>query len=194
MRLAYVWFTDEGEYTGNDSTQAATLNKLFNHALHEESFLKANYYDSLTGLPNMTYFFALAEEYKTALKEKGGNAALLYIDLDGMKSFNDNYGFAEGDKLLKAFAALLDHSFGSENCCHVSADHFAVYIFRIYSDEMRNEIKPAPVHPVKSRQGDFREVDTGILSADCQSGHRKGVRRGSPGQMDRSRQGLSVSR
>ena len=127
VRLAYVWFTDEGEYTGNDSTQAATLNKLFNRALHEESFLKANYYDNLTGLPNMTYFFALAEEYKTALREKGGNAALLYIDLDGMKSFNDNYGFAEGDKLLKAFAALLDHSFGSENCCHVSADHFAVY-------------------------------------------------------------------
>ena len=130
VRLAYVWFTDEGEYTGNDSTQAATLNKLFNRALHEESFLKANYYDNLTGLPNMTYFFALAEEYKKALREKGGNAALLYIDLDGMKSFNDNYGFAEGDKLLKAFAELLDHSFGSENCCHISADHFAVFIYR----------------------------------------------------------------
>ncbi len=125
-RLAYVWYTDEGEYTEDESTQAATLNKVFNHALHEESFLKANYYDNLTGLPNMTHFFTLAEEGKAALKERGKKAALLYMNLDGMKAYNDNYGFAEGDKLLKAFARLLDHSFGNENCCHISADHFAV--------------------------------------------------------------------
>lgn len=126
-RLAYVWFTDEGEYTEDESTQAATLNKMFNHALHEESFLKANYYDNLTGLPNMTHFFTLAEEGKAALKEKGEKAALLYMNLDGMKGYNDNYGFAEGDKLLKAFARLLEQSFENENCCHISADHFAVH-------------------------------------------------------------------
>jgi GTP pyrophosphokinase len=100
---------------------------VFNHALHEESFLKANRYDNLTGLPNMTHFFSLAEEGKTALKAKGGQAVILYIDLDGMKSYNDNYGFAEGDRLLKAFAQVLDKTFGNENCCHISADRFAVY-------------------------------------------------------------------
>ena len=126
VRLAYVWFTDEGEFTGDD-TQAATLNKVFNHALHEESFLKANYYDNLTGLPNMTFFFSLAEEGKAAITAKGGQAVFLYIDLDGMKGYNDNYGFAEGDRLLKAFAQILDNTFGNENCCHISADHFAVY-------------------------------------------------------------------
>ena len=126
VRLAYVWFTDEGEFT-DDDTQAATLNRVFNHALHEDSFLKANCYDNLTGLPNMTHFFSLAEEGKAALKAKGGKAVILYMDLDGMKSYNDNYGFAEGDRLLKAFAQVLDKTFGNENCCHISADRFAVY-------------------------------------------------------------------
>ncbi len=130
VRLAYVWYTDEGEYTEDDK-QVATLNKVFNHALHEESFLKANYYDQLTGLPNMTHFFLLAEEEKNALKENGGKAVLLFFDLDGMKGYNDVYGFAEGDKLLKAFARLLEETFGNENCCHVNADHFAVYTDKI---------------------------------------------------------------
>ena len=34
-------------------------------------------------------------------------------------------GFTEGDKLLKAVAALLLQAFGKENSCHISADRFA---------------------------------------------------------------------
>ncbi len=124
-RLAYVSFTDEGEYTGEEDTQATALNRAFNKALHEESILRATYYDRLTGLPGMTHFLELAEAGKASIVAGGGNAALLYLDLNGMKNYNDNYGFAEGDKLLRAFAGLLEDLFGRENSCHISADRFA---------------------------------------------------------------------
>ena len=127
VRLAYVWFTDEGTYTGDRNTQAAALNQVFNDALHEESILKASYFDNLTGLPNMTHFFALAETGEAKLREQGKKATLLYLDLNGMKYYIEKFGFAEGDKLLQALAKLLALSFGNENCCHISGDRFAVY-------------------------------------------------------------------
>ncbi len=127
VRLAYVWFTDEGAYTEEEDTEATALNRAFNNALHEESILRASYYDSLTGLPNMPHFFTLAEAAKEAIVEGGGGAALLYMDLNGMKSYNDRYGYAEGDKLLREFAALLERTFGKESCCRIGGDRFAVY-------------------------------------------------------------------
>ncbi len=125
-RLAYVWFTDEGAYT-EDDTEATALNRAFNNALHEESLLRASFYDSLTGLPTMTHFFTLAEAGKAAIVERGERPVLLYMDLNGMKTYNDNYGFAEGDKLLVAFSGLLERAFGKECCCHIGGDRFAVY-------------------------------------------------------------------
>ncbi len=127
VRLAYVCFTDEGAYTEDDDAEATALNRAFNNALHEESILRASYYDDLTGLPNMTHFFTLAEAGKEAIVERGGKAVLLYMDLNGMKNYNDNYGFAEGDKLLREFAGLLERMFGRECCCHIGGDRFAVY-------------------------------------------------------------------
>ena len=126
VRLAYVWFTDEGLYTGDRNTQANELNQIFNDALHEESILQASYYDELTGLPNMSHFFVLAEKAAEALRGQEKQPALLYTDFNGMKLYNERYGFAEGDRLLQDNARLLAQVFGKENCCHISADRFAV--------------------------------------------------------------------
>ena len=57
--LAYVWYTDEGEYTPEAGELAPNLNKAINRALHEESLLQRSYFDYLTGLPSMTHFFEL---------------------------------------------------------------------------------------------------------------------------------------
>ena len=126
VRLAYVWFTDEGLYTGDRNTQAKELSQVFSDALHEESILQANYYDELTGLPNMSHFFVLAERAAETLRGQGKQPALLYTDFNGMKLYNEKYGFAEGDRLLQENARLLAQVFGKENCCHISADRFAV--------------------------------------------------------------------
>jgi predicted signal transduction protein with EAL and GGDEF domain len=88
--------------------------------------VNASHYDYLTGLPNMSYFFELAETGKDAILREGDEPMLLYIDLNGMKFFNTNFGFAEGDKMLQSLAKLLSSTFGSENCCRIGGDHYAV--------------------------------------------------------------------
>ncbi len=123
VQIAHVWYTEEGDYKEGHGSE---LNRLMQNALHEESILKATRYDYMTGLPSMTYFFELAEVERKAIREEGGRPALLFINLRGMKYFNQKYSFAEGDRLLRSFAKLLSHRFHNENCCHVGSNHFAV--------------------------------------------------------------------
>ncbi len=126
VRLAHVWYTDEGSYVENAITHTSTLNQQLNHALHEESIVQASYYDYLTGLPSMTHFFELADAGMAAIRAAGGRPAILYTDLCGMKYFNRKYGFAEGDELLKAFSRVLGELFDSDGCGRFGSDNFAV--------------------------------------------------------------------
>ncbi len=124
VRLAYVWFTDEGAYTGSENFQAVSLNRAFNTVLHEESILKATHFDYLTGLPSMTYFFELADRRKEDLLREGSQPVLLYMDFCGMKHFNTKYGFSGGDDLLKAFAQYLLRTFPNDFCSRFGSDQF----------------------------------------------------------------------
>ena len=92
----------------------------------EDSFMYAEKYDPLTGLPSLSYFFKQYEETKARLEGHGKKTALLYLDLNGMKDYNHKYGFAEGDLLLQDLSDSLSRIFGKESCCHSGADRFAV--------------------------------------------------------------------
>ena len=127
VRLAHVWYSDEGLYSDDYDVNKNVLNKLLNNALHEDSLIKKTQFDYLTGLPSMSYFFELAEAAKSETEKNGKNAVLLFFDLNGMKFFNARYGFSEGDKLLLEFGRLLSETFNNERCCHIGGDHFAVY-------------------------------------------------------------------
>ena len=140
VRLDYVWYTDEGPYTEEPGESKTRLNRAMNAALHEESLLKAGHYDHLTGLPNMTYFFELAEAGRTAIERAGGRPVLLFMNLSGMKYYNHKYGFSEGDRLLKAFADLLAKTFSNESCCHIAQDHFAAFTAREGLEDVLDEL------------------------------------------------------
>lgn len=63
--------------------------------------------DSLTGLANRRQFDAvLANEYRRAIRE-GTTLALIMIDIDFFKEYNDEYGHPEGDACLKTVADAL---------------------------------------------------------------------------------------
>lgn len=63
--------------------------------------------DALTGLLNRRSLDTnLALEWRRATRE-GRNVAVLMIDVDDFKAFNDRYGHAAGDECLKAVARVL---------------------------------------------------------------------------------------
>ena len=127
VRLAHVWYTDEGEYADGTDAQQTKLSRILSNELREYSAIRAIRYDYLTGLPSMTYFFELADEGMKHIRENSSEPVMLYMDLSGMKYFNTQNSFSEGDELLREFARVLKDTFSNENCCRIAADHFAVF-------------------------------------------------------------------
>ena len=59
------------------------------------------YYDVLTGLPNRNFFSKKTDELLEEAKRKETKVALLFIDLDELKTVNDTFGHHAGDEVLK---------------------------------------------------------------------------------------------
>src|SRR5215211_6720402 len=81
----------------------------------------------LTGLPGNVL---LTEELKYRLK-RPDRFAYLYVDLDNFKAFNDTYGPARGDRVIKLLAEVLveqvqAHGSGNDFIGHIGGDDFAV--------------------------------------------------------------------
>ena len=127
VRLCLTWYANEGACTEGQETWESVLNQALNKFLKEESKYRGSYYDYMTGLPNMAYFYELAEAGRKRMRERNENAAILFFDLTGLKRFNRWHGFAEGNHLIRAVAAILARHFSSENCARFAQDHFAAF-------------------------------------------------------------------
>jgi diguanylate cyclase (GGDEF)-like protein len=76
--------------------------------------------DSLTGLPNR---FALDAE----LERLPQDGSLSFVDMDNLKYYNDTFGHAHGDTLLRRFSQLLAAALGDRaKLYRVGGDEFAV--------------------------------------------------------------------
>lgn len=60
------------------------------------------YRDALTGLYNRRY-------YEDALKNRGMEAGVAVLDMDGFKACNETYGHQAGDKMLEAAVGVMRH-------------------------------------------------------------------------------------
>lgn len=96
-------------------------NRMFEENLRKSAELRYQAeHDPLTGLFNRGAFEKLREEHTEGV-------ALLIIDVDHFKGFNDNYGHELGDRVLIKVATLLNNSFRfSDYPCRIGGDEFAV--------------------------------------------------------------------
>ena len=81
-----------------------------NMAQQQEELLRRATTDPLTGVGNRAAFDArLSLELERAVRS-GTAVALLMIDVDKFKTFNDTYGHLAGDRVLQAVARTLDEN------------------------------------------------------------------------------------
>ncbi|MBR5110335.1 MAG: EAL domain-containing protein [Clostridia bacterium] len=168
VRLAHVWYADEGIYKEEPARQGLELNQSLSNALKENSIVKASRYDYLTGLPSMTYFFELAEADQENARKTGEKPVTMYMDFIGMKYYNAKFGFAEGDRLLQSFAKILAETFGMEHCCRMGADHFAV---QTAEAGMENKLRQVFLEFREANGGTTLPVHVGVYAEQLEKVH-----------------------
>jgi len=105
--------------------------------------------DSLTGLFNRRFLEESFERELLVASRKKQAIAVLFLDLDHFKRFNDTFGHAAGDMVLQSLADLFRNFFrASDICCRYGGEEFAVILpesssqdAAIRADALRSEVK-----------------------------------------------------
>ncbi len=91
-----------------DEGLAVTFRNITEHKQFEIDLEKRAKLDGLTGIANRRYFSErMAEEWGRCIQERQ-SVALIMLDVDHFKAYNDTYGHLAGDQSLKQVAEVLD--------------------------------------------------------------------------------------
>ncbi len=86
-------------------------------------------HDELTGLLNRRGFFETAQYTLSLSRRNGLSVSLIYADLDGLKTINDNLGHDYGDEALQSFGGILKDTFReSDIAARLGGDEFVALI------------------------------------------------------------------
>ena len=77
---------------------------------HEKQLEYIAHYDALTSLPNRVLFADRLRQAMAQTERRKKELAVVYLDLDGFKVINDQYGHHVGDELLVIIAERMDEA------------------------------------------------------------------------------------
>jgi diguanylate cyclase (GGDEF)-like protein len=86
-------------------------------------------HDSLTGTGNRRHFEREVSDQIGRARRYGEQAALLFIDVDGLKQINDAHGHKAGDRALQEIAGVVsDRLRDTDVLARIGGDEFAVLV------------------------------------------------------------------
>ena len=100
----------------------------------EDQLAHQAFHDSLTGLPNRVLFrdrlvHALSRAKRQAAQGEAGRVAVMYMDLDDFKRFNDSLGHQAGDQLLVGVAERVTDGLRlGDTFARIAGDEFAMLL------------------------------------------------------------------
>jgi diguanylate cyclase (GGDEF)-like protein/PAS domain S-box-containing protein len=105
--------------------------------------------DPLTGLYNRRFMHDFLEHEVLRARRTKGSFAVMFIDLDHFKRFNDSFGHDAGDAVLQSFTQVLTKHFrGSDILCRYGGEEFALVLpdsslhdAEIRADDLRTKVK-----------------------------------------------------
>ena len=99
-----------------------------------ETHVSAFETNQLTGLPSISFFLIRANELLSNMVDLTRNPVVGYMNLTNMKRFNNEFGYAQGDELIRYAAGLLRRAFSNRLVCCITGSQFGVLC---YEDEVR---------------------------------------------------------
>jgi diguanylate cyclase (GGDEF)-like protein len=144
--------TDKSQYTDSNLDFLSVISNIASLALEKirqySTIEKLSYTDSMTGVYNYRYFYKRLNEEILRSRRFDRSLALVILDIDNFKLFNDNYGHQMGDLVLKRLAEIITGSirsidvvsrYGGEEFCIIIPDT-NVTSCRVFMERLRSEI------------------------------------------------------
>ncbi len=127
--------------------------------------------DPLTGLPNRALLLERLEQALASQRRTGAPLAVMFLDLDGFKAVNDQYGHRTGDRLLSEIAARLTATMREvDTVGRLAGDEFVVIAERTPSADARvlaRRLLTAVARPVTIEDHDLEvRVSIGVAVAE----------------------------
>ena len=104
---------------------------------------KISMYDGLTNIKNRRYFDETFETAFLEAKRERSSLALMMIDIDFFKPYNDNYGHGQGDETLKKVAFALEKTIKrpSDFVARYGGEEFVVLLKNLDKDGLQTVAK-----------------------------------------------------
>ncbi len=97
--------------------------------------------DQLTGLPNRYLFNQAFGRMLAQARRADGYLAMLFLDLDGFKPINDNFGHDTGDRVLQQVAQRIRNRLRqSDMAARLGGDEFGILLWDIDGDSGVEEV------------------------------------------------------
>jgi diguanylate cyclase (GGDEF)-like protein len=108
---------------------AVTLRDISDIKAHEEEMVRLANADPVTFLPNRHWLMSALPAALERARAGHGLLAVLFVDLDDFKNFNDTLGHATGDELLRAAALRFrDLVCASDSIARLGGDEFTIVL------------------------------------------------------------------
>ena len=128
--------------------------------------------DALTGIPNRRKFLKYLNKQWDHSRNNGYSLALVLIDIDFFKEFNDNYGHLSGDKCLITIANILNSFLDKKYLlARYGGDEFIVVLPQttnkealIVAERLRQAVLDAKISHAFSAVSEYITITSGVAS------------------------------
>ena len=95
----------------------------------EEKLLQMAFRDTLTGIPNRRHFLSMLDDVLEDARLHDRKFAVVYFDMDGLKTINDTYGHEVGDQAIIIFTERVNHTIPKHmSIARLGGDEFTMII------------------------------------------------------------------
>ena len=140
---------------------ASAFNEMLDKSQRDKALLSYEAsHDALTGVYNRKSYESVMETHHNQ------ELALILVDIDEFKRYNDQFGHEMGDKVLKRVAGVLTSSFRSDDyVCRIGGDEFCVIMLN-----MRDNLEFVVRHKITSVMENLKPEKDGVPSVTLSVG------------------------